>query len=156
VLFRSSCSYQDECWVWGHLNQKQWTLFRAMLPCDQAHCVRTARRAEELSLTYGVSEEERGLLVRAALLHDIGKGGAELGFAVRVLQRLPFSREVKRRMARIWPHGESALRVLEDHPGIGGEKLRRMGACRRLIGLVAEHHCPTTKLGEILKRADDG
>jgi HD domain len=97
------------------------------------------------------------LLQQAALLHDVGKGGAHFSVVERSLT-------VALRAA--WPAALTAVlrarpalarryAIYADHARIGAQRLRAAGA-DDLAGIVAEHHAlnPVSEVTRQLQRAD--
>jgi hypothetical protein len=75
------------------------------------------------------------LLIRAALLHDVGKTGRGVTIAHRVSWVLAgrASRRLQRRLAALG----GGWRALADHAAIGANRLRDAGVDARIVALVA-------------------
>jgi len=115
------------------LNRREQHLFRAQSKADQAHATRVACRL----LAQGHSDP---LLIRAALLHDVGKAGAGIAVPHRVAWVLA-GRLAPRLRAVLARHGR-AWAALANHPAIGSARLRQERADPRLVALVAGHPLP--------------
>ncbi|MGE5552636.1 MAG: HD domain-containing protein [Betaproteobacteria bacterium] len=119
-------------WVERHLSPAERELFLALRLSDQRHAVAAARlvaRKEELSL------RERWVAVRAALLHDVGKGPVRPGLMVRMANV-------------VWPGGPprwlpASLRErvngLRNHPVRGAALLRKSRTDPAVVLLVRWH-----------------
>lgn len=121
------------------------TLFGAMTIADQCHALRTARTADKLRFASPAGAvADRRLLIRTALLHDVGRQKGDMGTGGKVLTVL---------LAAALPHwaearGEKAsgglaslLHVYYHHPEIGAARLRQIGLSDE-ARLVARHHAP--------------
>lgn len=116
-------------------------LFEAQGKADRRHAVRVACRL----LAAGHSD---ALLVRAALLHDVGKAGAGIQVWHRVAWVL-LGGLVRRSRARPFV-------ALANHPSIGATMLRAAGADPRVVALVAGHPLPgDEERARLLAWADD-
>lgn len=155
------------------LSGAEWRLFSSMRPREQAHALRVAAKALELAVAQGVGEREQDLLVRAALLHDIGKGGAvgpwDKVFIVLARRLAP---GIARRLVHIGERAASGeggaprpLRPLaiafhfdHIHPSRGAQLAEAAGADPRVIGLIRSHQASehNDPLGELLAEADKG
>lgn len=160
-----------------HMTEKDWRhvqallpadalpLFRAMHPADQCHVLHVERTAEEMAAREHLPREERALLARCALLHDVGRVRGDLDvmgkvFAVLVMHGLPaVGRRMMCRDAHVpWRKLGHALYVYRHHPAIGAAKLRAAGLAEE-AAIIAQHHEPPSLLDppvlRILKAADE-
>lgn len=142
---------------------ESWAFFFAMHPADQTHCYRVAMTA--LRLQKNLGEGDGTLLVRAALLHDIGRKKGELNIWGKVLTVLlvHFFPIYSRRVAK----GESPapfhklsrmLYIYFQHPRIGAQQLKNIGL-EEEAALVERHHAPPA-VGDsvelaLLRQADE-
>jgi putative nucleotidyltransferase with HDIG domain len=123
-----------------------WPLFAQLPVNDQRHgldVLETVRRLE--------GQPDR-LLQQAALLHDVGKAGAEFSVVDRSLT--VFLRAASPRLLealrRAQPGFARRQDIYSDHARIGAEWLRTAGA-PELAEIVAEHHAPEPRL-EVTRR----
>ncbi len=97
------------------------------------------------------------LLAQAALLHDLGKGGAHFSVVDRSLTVLlqAVSPRTLRALLRSRPTFARRYAIYVDHTRIGAERLRAAGAAE-LADIVAEHHAaaPASEVTRRLKHAD--
>ncbi len=121
--------------------------FDAMTVADQCHALRTARTAEQLRLASpdGATMVDRRLLIRASLLHDIGRQKGDMGTCGKVLAVLltaAFPRWSKKRGENAAGGWLSALlHVYYHHPEKGANMLRRIGLPDE-AALTVRHHAP--------------
>ena len=97
------------------------------------------------------------LLQQAALLHDMGKGGARFSAVDRGLTVFlqAASPRILQAMLAARPAFARRFEIYRDHARIGAETLHTLGA-HELAAVVAEHHA-ADPIGEVtrhLKRAD--
>lgn len=167
-FFRAIFAHLDEadhCYVAKWLPEAELQrLFYAMALPDQYHALHTAYTAEQLMAhraTEGKPGAAKRLLLRCALLHDVGRTRGTLGTmgkTAAVLLHGCFPRWAKTRGES--PSGSrlsAMLYVYFHHPEIGAAALRRLGY-EAEAAVVARHHAPPAA-GEsaeldLLRRAD--
>ena len=119
-------------------------LFFAQNAMDQAHALEVARRVQ-------AEVPERSDLIRAALLHDVGKRHAGLGVIGRsIASMLAILRLPKPRRARAYL----------DHGRLGAKDLKDVGEGDLVIRFAGGHHGPAPADVEpaawrVLEDADD-
>ena len=127
------------------------TLFFQMPVNDQRHGLDVLHTLAQLEA------EPSRLLQQAALLHDIGKSGAELSVIDRSLTvgLAALSPRLLDRLLRAQPGFARRHAIYADHARIGADRLRAAGAAE-LAGIVAEHHAahPVSEVTRRLQRAD--
>jgi putative nucleotidyltransferase with HDIG domain len=128
-----------------------WPLFAGLPVNDQRHGLDVLETVTRLE-----GEPDR-LLQQAALLHDVGKAGAEFSVLDRSLTVL--LRGAPPRLLRMLLQARPSFArrhdVYVDHARIGAERLRAAGA-PELAAIVAEHHAtdPASEVTRRLQRAD--
>ena len=87
------------------------------------HCLLTGSLAAALAAVLGLDQEDRFRLVRAALLHDIGKMLIPIGVLDKPTALTP-----------------AEMDMVKAHPGLGFEMLRAHGDYDPVMLSVARHH----------------
>jgi len=129
------------------LSRAELSLFEGQPRGDRRHAERVAERL----LARGHSDR---LLLRAALLHDVGKAGRGIGLADRVLWVVA-GRAAPRLRAALARRG-GAFGALADHAAVGASRLRAAGVDPRVVALVAAHPLPGDEhRARLLAEADD-
>jgi len=135
----------DQIFIAGMLRGDAARLFASQRPMDQHHALRTARRV-------AVMAPGRDDLVRAALLHDVGKTHAELGVIGRSVASLLA-------IARMPARGRFAAYL--DHGRLGASDLRSVGEAGIAVAFAAHHHAAAAPANTdpsdwaLLRAADD-
>jgi putative nucleotidyltransferase with HDIG domain len=139
----------DDGFAATHLTETELALYFAMDPRDRDHACRVARRL------LADAPEADPLLLRAALLHDVGKADGPYRLWERIAVHLWTPDE--RVLARL-PHGwTGAWRRHRDHAERGAAALRAAGGDPRVADLVERHHRPGDDEALLsLARADEG
>lgn len=167
-----------EEYVDQYLSEDERKLWAAQTAPDRAHSLNVAKTAARLqkALPESLSDEERILLQKAALLHDIGRGkfGSSLAKSLAVLlthgrtaPRIPEGNKKPDALGRPETnegnHGSYAADLLYHyycHPAIGAKLLQDLygrESCRisaeqeRIIGLVRHHRDRTAGDDLLLK-----
>lgn len=127
-FFRSTAarwpSPEEQIFVGHQLTDRAAVLFFAQQPMDQAHAIRVARRV-------ATRTPERRDLIRAALLHDIGKAATRLGVLRRSVASL---------LAIVHLPRPRAMQQYLDHGTIGADLLTGIEADPVVIAFAAHHH----------------
>lgn len=134
-------SQPDDAWAAAELRVEELLLYRAMDPRDRDHAVRVARR---LLQRY---PEAPGSVVRAALLHDVGKALRPYHPLERILTGL-WCPNVEIEPLRKGFYG--AWQVRQHHPIYGARRILDL----EVAALVREHHQPQSLWGRRLHEVD--
>ncbi|MCL4459002.1 MAG: HDIG domain-containing protein [Chloroflexi bacterium] len=150
--WRASIGAEDRAVLVRYLNVGERALFERMELADQRHCV------DVFSHLRRQGQESQDLL-RAALLHDVGKVEARFGLRIRgaivLLEGLN-----ARMLARIASNKRDSWRycfyVHEHHARIGAEMARQAGCSSRVISLISQHDQPhpSDEMAVLLYQAD--
>lgn len=92
-------------------------------PYTAGHAIRMAEYSKSIAVKMGVSGMEIEVIYRAGILHDIGK----IGIPDHIL--------LKR-----GPLDEDEVRIMRDHPEIGGKILDKMDGLGEVAAIVRQHH----------------
>lgn len=118
------------------LNPEELKLFRQMDPADQRHCLAVARSLQ----SSGYSDP---VLLKAALLHDVGKSFCSISVAHRTIAVLLTALFGGLPSFLLWqPEGTwwMPFRVLANHPRLGAGMLVGADTEERVWRLVELHH----------------
>lgn len=142
---RAAMAADDWALVSEHLSEAELSLFKGMQPQDQRHSVQVLR-----SLLAEGEEDE--LLLKAALLHDVGKSRCQIGIFHRtlaVLAKAVFG-ELPFFLCRT-PGGGCWLPmyVIASHPRIGASMLAQAGCPEKLWRLVELHELDPRAVGDL-------
>lgn len=156
---------QDETFVAKHLNQSECKLFWQMSLPDQRHSLNVAYTV--LELADELAESDQPVLIKAALLHDVGRKQGDVSTPdkiIAVISRAVFGRKVTQKWGRqgrgsFFHNLRHAFYVSANHPEIGAELLRSAGTEEQVVNLVRFHHhpagCADSQELNLLRRADD-
>lgn len=147
---------EDRAFVDGYLSSEEQILFYAMHRVDQCHALGVARTAKDLAAQSERPVDVR-LLLRASLLHDVGRRQGDLDLFGKVAAVLLTSLFPRR--SRAWAAGGChILSVYYLHPWIGARLLLHIGL-RREAALVRRHHAPLapgdSRELQLLRAADE-
>ncbi len=112
--------------VHDHLTPDEARAFWEQRPEDQRHAIDVARR---VALAAGDDRE----LIRAALLHDVGKAAAPIGAVRRSLATV---------LDVIGLPLPPAMATYRDHGRLGAERLRAVGADGIVVAFASHHPGP--------------
>jgi putative nucleotidyltransferase with HDIG domain len=135
----------DQSWVAERLDTAAAARFFAQDPIDQIHAVAVAHRVV-------AAAPGRDDLVRAALLHDVGKGESRLGVTGRTVASV---------LALLRLPAPGRMRRYLDHAALGANTLRELDADPLTVAFARWHHESQAPQGvtvsdwETLRRADD-
>ena len=123
-------------------------LFQALAPADQAHSLRVFRQLKE-------EGERHPALLKAALLHDVGKAGTDLSLWERtgavLVQALSSTAGdlADSRDSRGWRRG---VHVARSHPLWGADSASQVGAGELTVWLIKHHQDDPGELEASLER----
>ncbi len=119
-------SPSEQRFVHDHLAPAEARVFWEQRPEDQRHAIDVARRV-------AAAADDDDELIRAALLHDVGKAAAPIGALRRSVATvldvvgLPLPR---------------AMATYRDHGRLGAERLERVGADGIVVAFASHHPGP--------------
>ena len=120
-----------------HLDSSQRDLFQQMSPIDQRHCLDVFNNL----LRQGHSDPD---LLRAALLHDVGKRGINLWHRVAGVLLEAFRPALLEKLAvnrpQSWLYG---FYIYQHHADLSAELAERSGCSPSIVELVRGHHTPS-------------
>lgn len=130
----------DKKWLAENLPPAAQELFYAMHPADQYHALHVARTALELWEKQPAGD--KSLLLRSALLHDVGKQRGDMDvfgkvWAVLLKHFLP---ELAKKLARKGTgYLGHIMYISYNHAQIGADKLKRIGMVQE-AEIIRCHH----------------
>mgnify|MGYP001212247910 CR=1 FL=1 len=154
-LGRTSPDVPDVIWAKGILLEPEFELWEKMTPSDQRHSIAVAQMA-------GNELPDDVTVVRAGLLHDVGKIAVRSGLITRVLAAITKPLVTQHRIDR-WSRGKgplATLGVFMAYPQLGASMLREAGSDEFIVRWATEHHLPAAQWtvertrAEVLQRAD--
>ena len=131
---------EDRQWVKESLPPAAQKLFYAMHPADQYHALNVAKTA--MKLWERQQTGDRALLLRAALLHDIGKKRGDMDimgkvWAVLLKHYFPAKAQQLGKADNGWL--SHILYISYQHPAIGAAKLEEIGMTAEAT-IICSHH----------------
>lgn len=162
---RAKVTPADKAFAARHLTPSELALFWQMSIPDQRHCLNVAYTAA--NLTDKLQGINRTALIKAALLHDIGRKSGDVSTADKIIAVI--GRAVcgggfaktwgKQGRGDVWQNLRHALYVSANHPEIGANLLRSVGTEDQVVDLVRCHHQPAglacSPELSLLQQADD-
>lgn len=136
---------EDEAFVADNLDAAGQNLFWGMNLPDQRHALNVAYTA--LKLAGHVDGIDRGMLVKSALLHDVGKIKGDVSTVDKIITVL--AHKFAAGWAERWGHPgrgstldnvRHAFYIYFNHADRSASLLERAGAPRQLIEIVRKHH----------------
>lgn len=139
----------DDAFAQERLDAVEYGLYLRMDPRDRHHACVVAQ-----SLLARVSDASSAL-VKAALLHDVGKSVAPYNATTRILVHLYTPERVRAEPPLEGWRG--AWQLHRHHARYGAEMIRRVGGSERVAQLVERHHDPQgDEEAALLKTVDEG
>jgi hypothetical protein len=125
------------------LPQTAFGLFMSMSPADQRHSLRVCQGLQ----ARGWTDQD---VLRAALLHDVGKAAGRVPFWTRpviVIAKLCWPRLLTRLTSypvddQHWPHWRCSLSCAWWHAEIGADLAAEVGLSARVVHYIRMHHRP--------------
>ncbi|MFD3155342.1 HD domain-containing protein [Haloimpatiens sp. FM7330] len=131
----SKITSEDMKFVEKYLNSEQIQLFNKLSTCEQKHCVNVAKDISELHESNNIKYYNE--LMKAALLHDIGKIECKLNVidkSVLVILDKLFNGKLKKYK------NIKKVDVYYNHAYKGYQILKKIEANKKVLHLVKNHH----------------
>jgi hypothetical protein len=137
AALRARVSDDEMAVLQRYLASSQRDLFRAMSPIDQRHCLDVFN----VLLRQGHTDPD---LLRAALLHDVGKRGIRLWHRVAGVLLEAFWPTLLEKLAvnrpQSWLYG---FYIYQYHADLSAELAERSGCSPSIVELIRGHHTPS-------------
>lgn len=130
----SKVSSEDEIFIKKYLSKVEFNLFQKLPYYEKAHAFKVAK---DVSVECSEKEENKNMLIKAALLHDIGKISGTL---------TPIDKSFLVVMDKISNGGLKKfcnikkIDIYYNHADIGYNLLKRYGYDERFLYLIKNHH----------------
>ena len=142
-LFRFRLRKADRQLAESYLEEAGLFLFNQMSYADQKHAVNVGRYL--LSAKVDTTGADLKLLIKAALLHDVGKVKGEISWWNRLIVgviRRCFPKLRQKRAKRGEKGLNHALYVDLTHPDRGAYMAQSLGIDSKVVSLIKHHHDP--------------
>ncbi|WMJ80066.1 HDIG domain-containing protein [Clostridium sp. MB40-C1] len=130
----SKIDLKDKRFLNQHLSEKELMLFNKLNKHEKKHCIKTAMDAEVVCLKNNVNNK---ILIKAALLHDIGK----IDYNTNLIQKsfmVVLNKLFKDKMRKY--EGYKVVDVFYNHPENGYKILKNYDYDERFLYLIKNHH----------------
>lgn len=108
--------------VKSHLNEIEYSLFNKYYEYDKKHVLRVAKDIEKICNDEGINSSKKSLLIKTALLHDMGKIKAKINILDRVILVLlnkmlgDKAKSLKIKKVQVYyNHGFMGYEILKDY-----------------------------------------
>lgn len=108
--------------VKSHLNEVEYSLFNKYYEYDKKHVLRVAKDIEKICNDEGINSSKKSLLIKTALLHDMGKIKAKINILDRVILVLlnkmlgDKAKSLKIKKVQVYyNHGFMGYEILKDY-----------------------------------------
>lgn len=124
---------EDRIFIENYLNDKEQELFYKLRLSEQRH---------SLNVAYGCHKEmpDNTTLIKAALLHDIGKIGSNLSIINKSLAVISIALKIEDSYLPTFLR--QALHYKLNHGQLGYELLNHIVSNEKILMLIKHHHCP--------------
>lgn len=137
---RAEMRPEDDGFVQQYLPERLWMLFAGMSVIDRCHALRVAHTA--LVLAESRNDVDKELLIRCALLHDVGRQKDDMGLAGKiaaVLCNFFFSGHARKKASPSGNWWQRLWYIYYWHPYIGARHLSDLGFAIE-ADIISHHH----------------
>ena len=127
---------KDQMFIKKNLNETEQKLFFKLKTLDQKHCIRVAYKAIQLCKDKNIDDKR---LIKAALLHDIGKTECSL----RIIDKsfLVILDKISKGKLKKFKNIKK-VNIYYNHAEIGYEILKKYNYDKKFLELIKNHHMP--------------
>lgn len=148
----ASVDSEDKIYLHKHLNSDERDLFNKLAIHEQKHSINVARDVEKICRENSI---DSSILIKAALMHDIGKIKEKLSLVEKSVIVIldSFSRGRLKKLSKI-----KKINIYYNHAEEGSNLLSKLSANEKLLYLVRNHDNPNVVDNlelNILKKCDD-
>ncbi len=150
-------SEEDRTFIETYLDDPGKFLFYQMSKLDQQHALTVARAVLLKAAIENTTKMELDTLIKAALLHDIGKVEGDFSFLSRILVGLVRrikptwrGRFAKTYPVTFWEKVGYGFYVDLVHPARGAHMARIFGVDKTVVDIIRHHHDPP-RLGQSIE-----
>ena len=164
AALKASITVEDKVFVSRYLNAAEQKLFWAMNLPDQCHVLNVAQTA--LQLAQHQQKIDVTLLVKCALLHDVGKIKGDVSTIDKIITVMGY--KLSPRWAKQWgrlgkgskiDNLRHAFYIYFHHAERGSMMLKEINSSPQLVDIIAKHHEAPTDYDPlelvILRKSDD-
>ena len=164
VALKASITPEDKVFISHYLNNAEQKLFWGMNLPDQRHVVNVAQTA--LQLAQHQQKIDINLLVKCALLHDVGKNKGDVSTIDKIITVM--GHKLSPKWAKQWGRPgrgskldniRHAFYIYFNHAEQSAAMLKEIEASSRMVEIVARHHKAPTDYDPlelvILRKSDD-
>lgn len=150
---KAKLTVEDKVFIDKYLNDEEQKLFFAMRVYDQRHVLNVAYTAQRIKKQEQYKNIDDDLLIRACLLHDVGRTAEDICLMDKVINVLlgKFLPQKSKRWASMakglkankaksfWQKRRYALYIYYNHAQLGAEKLNELGL-NDIAEIIRYHH----------------
>lgn len=125
---------EEKKYIKAHLNEREIALFNELQIYEKMHSIKVAKDIERL---YNGDDDNKKMLIKAALLHDIGKIEKRLNIidkSILVVMNKVTKGSMRKYMSL------KKIDVYYNHADFGYSILKKFGYDERLLYLIKNHH----------------
>lgn len=145
--------FEDKVFIEKYLNEQEQNLFFAMRIYDQRHVVNVAYTANEIINKECILDINKNLLIRACLLHDVGRTAQDICLFDKIINVLlaKFLPQKSKQWSEnaqklqgisprsFWQKRKFAVFIYYNHAQLGAEKLEKIGLVE-IANIIRYHH----------------
>lgn len=150
---KAKLTVEDKVFIDKYLNDEEQKLFFAMRVYDQRHVLNVAYTAQKIIEQKQYENVDYNLLIRACLLHDVGRTAKDICLMDKVISVLlgkflpQKSKQWANRAEKLklnksksfWQKRKYALYIYYNHARLGAEKLNELGL-NNIAEIIRYHH----------------
>ncbi|MEG1411838.1 MAG: HD domain-containing protein [Terrisporobacter sp.] len=120
----------------SHLSTVEYNIFDSSYKYDKKHSIRVAKSVQKLSMERNLNNKEVNLLVKSALLHDVGK----INSRITIIDRIALVLLNKILGEKIKESNFKKVIVYYNHPEMSYNMLKNKINDEKLLYIIKNHH----------------